>query len=56
MVGHGLGIFDDNMWGEYLKTLNINNLEYLSEIKSVISRYNEMAVDHFELIQILKKK
>ncbi len=56
MVGHGLGIFEGNKWGEYLKTLNINNLDYLSEIKSTISRYNNMAVDHLDLIHILKNK
>jgi len=56
MVGHGLGIFEENKWGEYLKTLNINNLDYLSEIKSIISRYNNMAVDHLDLIRILKNK
>ena len=56
MVGHGLGVFENNKWGEYLKTLNINNLEYFSEIKSTISRYNKMAIDHFELIQLLKNK
>lgn len=56
MVGHGLGIFDDNKWGEYFNNLDIRNTSYLSEIKQTISGYNRMAMDHLEFIKILKNK
>jgi tryptophan halogenase len=54
LVGHGLGIFDNNRWSEYFSSFNaINNKQYWLEINQKLNRINDTATDHSSYLKRL---
>ena len=55
LVGHGLGIFDNNKWNEYFSGSNaINNKHYWLEINRRLNQISDTAVDHLEYLKRLR--
>lgn len=52
MVGHGLGVFDNNQWRSVLKQLNVvSNKEYWIEISNNLKAASSKMIDHSSFIK-----